>query len=152
MGVEHEAAGRRPNVLLRRARLRMPSPVDSRYAMSRQELAEAVNAHVFDVSGRVSVMDAHYVGRLERGIRRYPTADYRAAFRAVLGVATDAELGFVHPGRTLVLLPSGRQLTGSAGREPVEGSATQLVVAPGMAVVVVPADHPLLLALVDGQG
>jgi hypothetical protein len=84
-------------------------------------------------------MDAHYVGRLERGIRRYPTADYREAFRAVLGAATDAELGFIHPGLTLAV------------QDPVEGAATQLVVAPGMAVVVVPADHPLLLALVNGQ-
>lgn len=55
--------------------------------MSRQELAEAVNAQVYPATGRVSAMDAHYVGRLERGIRGYPTADYRAAFRVVLGAA-----------------------------------------------------------------
>jgi hypothetical protein len=65
--------------------------------MSRQELAEAVNAHVHRTTGRVSAMDAHYVGRLERGLRRYPTADYRAAFRAVLGAGSDSELGFTRP-------------------------------------------------------
>lgn len=68
--------------------------------MSRQELAEAVNAHVYLATGRVSAMNAHYVSRLERGIRRYPTADYRKAFRAVLGADTDAELGFVAPAST----------------------------------------------------
>jgi hypothetical protein len=62
--------------------------------MSRQELAEAVNAHVYLTTGRVSAMDAHYVGRLERGQRRWPNAAYRAGFRAVLGADTDAELGF----------------------------------------------------------
>jgi hypothetical protein len=62
--------------------------------MSRQELAEAVNAHVHRTTGRITAMDAHYVGRLERGQRRWPSSEYRDAFRAVLGTATDAELGF----------------------------------------------------------
>ena len=85
-----------PNHLLRRARLRLPSPRNS----SRQELAEAVNAHVFDAIGRLVSMDAHYVGRLERGQRRWPGADYRSGLRAVLGVATDAEIGFYLTRRT----------------------------------------------------
>jgi len=85
---------RRPNSLLRRARLSRPSPYSPVQPMSRSELAEAVNAHVFHATGRVTTMNGHYVGRLERGHRRWPMAAYRAAFRAVLGVETDAELGF----------------------------------------------------------
>lgn len=122
--------------------------------MSRQEVAEAVNAHVYFATGRVSAMDAHYVGRLERGIRRYPTADYRAAFRAVLGAATDAELGFIptwwqlYPGAFTPPSTTAATVTTPVGHE---GTAMQLIVTPGMAVVVLPADHPVLLALVDGQ-
>jgi hypothetical protein len=67
--------------------------------MSRQELAEAVNAHLFFTNGIHAAVDAHYVGRLERGKRRWPSDPYRAAFRAVLGAATDAELGFTCTGR-----------------------------------------------------
>jgi hypothetical protein len=140
-GSNNQIIGRWPNTRLREARLRTPSPANGRNAMSRQELAEAVNAHVFQATGRVSVMDAHYVGRLERGIRRYPTADYRAALRAVLGAATDAELGFLHPALELTLTSEAPCLP---------GGVSQIVVAPGMAVVVVPADHPVLLALLDG--
>lgn len=88
------------NVLLRQARLRTPSPADPARPMSQRELAEALTAHVFHATTRVVPLDRHYVSRIERGVRRYPTADYRAAFRAVLGVATDAELGFVSPQRT----------------------------------------------------
>ncbi|BCB85851.1 helix-turn-helix domain-containing protein [Phytohabitans suffuscus] len=140
-GSDDDVQVRPPNTRLRQARLRTPSPADGRFVMSRQELAEAVNAHVFQTTGRVSVMDAHYVARLERGIRRYPNDDYRAAFRAVLGVATDVELGFTQPGRPLEAFVTTVE-------EQSDGSVTQLVVAPGMAVVIVPADHPALLALV----
>jgi hypothetical protein len=62
--------------------------------MSRQELAEAVNTYIYRMTGQVSRLNAHYVSRLERGHRRWPNPDYRRAFRAVLGIATDAELGF----------------------------------------------------------
>lgn len=41
-------------------------------------------------------MDAHYVAKLERGVIRWPSADYRAALAAVLGADGDAALGF-HP-------------------------------------------------------
>jgi transcriptional regulator with XRE-family HTH domain len=65
--------------------------------MSRRELAKAVNAHVYLTTGRVTAMDAQYVGRLERGQRRWPSAEYRNAFREVLGVSADSELGFRPP-------------------------------------------------------
>jgi transcriptional regulator with XRE-family HTH domain len=96
------------NDLLRQARLRTPSPAEPDRPMSQRELAEALTAHVFHTTTRVVSLDRHYVSRIERGLRRYPTADYRAAFRAVLGVATDAELGFVSPGAFRVI-PKGRR-------------------------------------------
>ncbi len=44
---------------------------------------------------------ANYIGTLEQGTIRWPEdPDRRAAFRAVLGVATDAELGFRRPRRS----------------------------------------------------
>jgi hypothetical protein len=62
--------------------------------MSRQELAEAVNRHVFVTEERVSNLDGKYVGKLERGEYRWPSAASRRAFRAVLGVSADADVGF----------------------------------------------------------
>lgn len=85
---------RRPNDVLRRARLGMASPSGSGRRMSRQELAEAVNVYLFATTRRVSNLDGNYVGRLERGEYRWPCKAYRQAFRAVLGASTDAELGF----------------------------------------------------------
>jgi hypothetical protein len=85
---------RRPNDLLRRARLGLTSPSGSGRQMSRQELAEAVNAYLFATTERASTLDGSYVGKLERGEHRWPCAVYRQAFRAVLGKSTDAELGF----------------------------------------------------------
>jgi hypothetical protein len=82
------------NDLLRRARLRTPSPSDHTRPMSQRELAEAVTAYVFRKTERDVPLDRHYISRLERGRSRWPIADYRDAFRTVLGAATDAELGF----------------------------------------------------------
>lgn len=84
----------RPNDLLRGARLARRSPSGSGRPMSRQELADAVNAHLFEHAGRDSCIDAAHIGRLERGQHRWPAAHYRAALRAVLDTASDADLGF----------------------------------------------------------
>jgi transcriptional regulator with XRE-family HTH domain len=62
--------------------------------MSWHELAEAVNACLYAMTGCGSIWDARYIARLERGETRWPGAAYRRALRAVLGAATDAELGF----------------------------------------------------------
>lgn len=45
-------------------------------------------------TGKPGAMDADYIGKLERGIHRWPNRDYRAALRHVLGRVADAELGF----------------------------------------------------------
>ncbi|MBB5159546.1 tetratricopeptide repeat protein [Saccharopolyspora phatthalungensis] len=66
--------------------------------MSRAELAEAVNRYLWDTTGKRHELDAHAIARYERGDVRWPSAHYRSGFRAVLGAATDADLGF-HPTR-----------------------------------------------------
>ena len=91
-----------PNDRLRRAR-EHESPNASSQPLSRQELAELVNAWVYDntTPRRVIATEANYVGQLERGRIRWPQdPDRRAGFRPVLCAATDAELGFRRPRRT----------------------------------------------------
>jgi hypothetical protein len=92
-----------PNDRLHRARMRVESPNASGEPLSRQELAELVNAWVYDSTTppRVIATDANYVGQLERGRIRWPQdPDRRAGFRAVLGADTDADLGFRRPRRS----------------------------------------------------
>ena len=98
-----EDAVAEPNDQLRRARERTESPHATGEPLSRQELAELVNAWVFEHTEdhRVIELDANYVGKLEQGAIRWPQdPDRRAAFRAVLDMATDAELGFRRPRRS----------------------------------------------------
>ncbi|WP_141714187.1 hypothetical protein [Micromonospora inyonensis] len=57
-------------------------------------MAEAVNAYLYEHAGRRFAVHARYIGTLERGTTRWPSAHYRTGLRAVLGKATDAELGF----------------------------------------------------------
>ena len=65
--------------------------------MSRRELAEAVNAYLCAETGKVFAMSANHVGKLEQGVIGAPIEEYRRGLRAVLGAATDAELGFDAP-------------------------------------------------------
>ncbi|MFD0200710.1 MULTISPECIES: hypothetical protein [Saccharothrix] len=62
--------------------------------MSRRELAEAAVAWLHETAGKTVALDAHYIAKLERGVVGRPSEHYRAALRAVLGVAADADLGF----------------------------------------------------------
>ncbi|MFC5055391.1 XRE family transcriptional regulator [Saccharothrix xinjiangensis] len=62
--------------------------------MSRRELAEAVNTWLWRATGKRYSLDAHTLARYERGAVRWPGEHYRAGLRHVLGVDTDAELGF----------------------------------------------------------
>jgi hypothetical protein len=70
--------------------------------MSRQELADLVNAAVF--GDTASPLDGPYIGKLERGIVRWPQANYRTALRTILNADTDAALGF-YPRRTAPTAP-----------------------------------------------
>src|SRR5690349_16263103 len=88
--------GRRrpPNTLLANARRRMRSPSGSGRPMSRQELAEAVNAYLWRTYEVEERLDENDIGKLERGEHRWPGEHRREALRAVLGVDSDAALGF----------------------------------------------------------
>jgi hypothetical protein len=87
-----------PNDYLRQARERLPSQQTPGECLSRQEVAELVNEWLFKTAGSVVELDANYIGKLERGVIRWPHRQYRDALRAVLRVETDAQLGF-HRGR-----------------------------------------------------
>lgn len=93
------------NDQLRRARERTESPNSTGRPLSRQELAELVNAWVFEHKNCTVELDANYIGKLEQGAIRWPRdGDRRAGLRAVLGANTDAELGFRRPRRTRIML------------------------------------------------
>ena len=62
--------------------------------MSRQELAEAVNAWQWRARGKEDRLDETDIGRLERGEIRWPGRERREAFCAVLGAASEGDLGF----------------------------------------------------------
>ena len=77
---------REPNDLLRTAR--------DAAGLTQGQLAELANAQVEAATGRYGAMDADYVGKLERGVHRWPNRAYRQALRAVLRLTHDADLGF----------------------------------------------------------
>jgi len=151
IGTEQRGMVRQPNDRLREARLRIASPSGSGRPMSQRELAEALTAHVFRTTARVVPLDRHYVSRIERGVRRYPIADYRAAFRAVLGATSDVELGFIcpqHKPRKRVGMLAAKESAEPTVLRSSKSGVTELVVTPGTTVVVAPSDRPRLLALV----
>jgi hypothetical protein len=84
------------NDRFRAARERTASPTYQGVSLTRQELADLVNAWVWEHHNTTVVVTAHYIGRLETGIIRWPTALYREAFRAILSVPKDSDLGFVN--------------------------------------------------------
>lgn len=83
-----------PNDQLRQVRERLPSRQTPGESLSRQELAELVNTWIYQHKDWLVELDANYIGKLERGIIRWPSRLYRQAFRAVLGVEADSQLGF----------------------------------------------------------
>ncbi len=103
----------RPNNLLRDARLRLRSPSGSGRTLSRQELADRVNSYLFRVKGRIGAIDANYIGKLERGIHRWPNPDTREALRSVLMAPADSTLGF-YISRGMAALPA---TTGPTARD-----------------------------------
>lgn len=88
-----------PNHPLRRARLRLPSPQRRGERMSASELATAVNDRLHRADVLDADIDAKYISRLEDGYHHW-MRDHRRrwALRAVLQVASDADLG-LHPHR-----------------------------------------------------
>lgn len=99
------------NERLRAARERTASLANPGECLSRQELAELANEHVWRHHGEAAAMDAGYLGKLERGAIRWPGRLYREALRAVLGAPTDAALGFANERRAVVTLSPTRRAT-----------------------------------------
>lgn len=62
--------------------------------MSRQELADAVNAYLWNEHRVRERLDEKDVGKLERGENRWPGKLRREAFRAILRVEADSQIGF----------------------------------------------------------
>lgn len=87
-----------PNLKLQQRREATPSLTVAGRSMTRAELAEAVNDHLWRTIGRRCELDAHSIARYERGAVRWPGKDYRQALCAVLH-ATETELGFATPRR-----------------------------------------------------
>ncbi|MFI9552720.1 hypothetical protein [Nonomuraea endophytica] len=88
------------NQALRTARVRLDSTAAPGQPTSRQELADLVNAWIYQRYRRMSCLTANYIGKLERGVVGWPQADYREALRAILHADTDADLGFRRPVRS----------------------------------------------------
>jgi len=84
------------NDLLRAARQRTASLTSPDMGLSRQELAELVNTWAWNHHEKMLEHSANWVGQLERGKIRWPGKVSREALRAILGVPTDAALGFVN--------------------------------------------------------
>ncbi|MBE1878765.1 XRE family transcriptional regulator [Myceligenerans pegani] len=80
--------------------------------MSRAEVVEAVNLHLWETTGTHSGFTVSTYAKYERGIARWPGREYRDALRAVLGVQQDADLGF-YP------TPRGRSAPEPPQRAPV---------------------------------
>jgi hypothetical protein len=62
--------------------------------MSRNELAEAVCAWLWQTTNSRYDLDGHSIARMERGGVRWPRAPYRSGLRHVLGAVSDRDLGF----------------------------------------------------------
>ncbi len=101
------------NDRLRAAREAIPSPRVPGACLSRAELAELANTWMARHLKREGALDAQIIARYENGKVRVPNRDYRAALRAVLGVADDAELAFA------AASPSHRPLRPRRPSEPV---------------------------------
>lgn len=119
------------NDYLRAARERTASPQHPHEGLSRQELAELVNEYIWEHHRKRVELDANYIGKLERGVIRWPCRLYREAFRAILNAPSDAALGFVNPRRSIVRRPANG--TGDvdssakvADAEPLSGMAVLL--------------------------
>ncbi|MGH4002321.1 MAG: XRE family transcriptional regulator [Pseudonocardiaceae bacterium] len=84
------------NEELRAARQRTASLTSPEVCLSRQELAELVNAWVWEHHQKRVEHSANWVCQLECGKIRWPGKVSREALRVILGASTDAELGFVN--------------------------------------------------------
>jgi hypothetical protein len=97
-----------PNRIFTEARKALSSPNRPGQCMSRSELADAINQALDrlypDRNLRSQYVDSRWVGKLERGEHRWPSAERRAALRVVFAVAADGDLDLYSPRRTEILI------------------------------------------------
>ena len=122
-----------PNELLRAAR--------NRFGLSRDDLADRCNREPVMAGSTDGPVTANLIGKLEQGRVRFPNAERRAALRAVLGVATDTELGLVKVRR--------RPTDIAAARPPAAERVLATTEAAEERGIVVPSGPPDLLARVE---
>jgi len=84
------------NKQFREARARTASLTHPKEGLSRQELAELVNAWIWKHHRTTVDFDRNYIGKIEQGVIRWPGTMCREAFREILSVSDDAGLGFVN--------------------------------------------------------
>jgi tetratricopeptide (TPR) repeat protein len=95
------------NSLFRQARHRLPSPHRQDAHLSVPELATEVNAWLHRHQILDADVDDDYVRKLDSGRHRWPlNPQRRRAFRAVLRVETDAEIGFYPHRRSSADMPT----------------------------------------------
>ncbi len=125
---------REPNDQLYCARTRLLSLTGSGLPMSRQELADRVNVYLYGSSRQeiASGVDAKYIGKLERGVYRWPNELYRQAFRHVLKVSTDGEIGFyvARPQRKQLVMVSSPGIDGGYSSNIMSMSNAEMMNAP----------------------
>ena len=139
------------NDRLRQARLGRSSPSGSGRAMSRQELAEAVNAFLLAETGGVYCMSASHLGKLELGDHHWPREYYRRALRAVLGARCDADLGF-YISRSTQPVPAEMVPGPESEHSPdADGDHPQPAVGGGQASGVEPAVVAVVVPVPPGQ-
>jgi len=85
-----------PNDKFREARHRTASSANPKECLSRRELADQANAWIWERHHTKRELDGSYIGKLEQGVIRWPNTLCREAFRVILGVSKDSELGFVN--------------------------------------------------------
>ncbi|MGH3856097.1 MAG: XRE family transcriptional regulator [Pseudonocardiaceae bacterium] len=90
------------NERFRAARERTASPDHPDEGLSRRDLAELANAWIWEHHKTMTSLDSNHVGKIERGLVRWPSKLCREAFRAILGAPTDTALGFTNPRRAVV--------------------------------------------------
>ena len=109
------------NVQLQQARELVASRARVSGCMTRRELADLVNAYVWDHYRKRVQVDANYIGKLERGVICWPDPLYREALRKVLAVPTDDALGFSAPSRLpIAQMDQDRRPHGHADAGPVD--------------------------------
>ena len=85
-----------PNDKFRDAREITKSPAYPDECLSREELADQANAWIWEHRNKKYYLNSNYIGKIEQGTIRWPDAARRAAFRAILKIPKDSDLGFVN--------------------------------------------------------